>query len=96
MQTGQHNHDTQLEEIICEGHAILAGQEKPNISFVAKQLSETHHMCVPYDTLCHHFHGLTKPHRKAHGTQQFMSPEQEQVLVDWIKHLSPSGHPLSK
>jgi hypothetical protein len=61
-----------------------------HISAVARDLK------VPYDTLCCHFLGLHKHPREAHGEQQFLSPTQEQVLMDWIKHISMTGQPLSK
>ena len=32
----------------------------------------------------------------AHHNQQLLSLEKEKVLVDWINHLSSTGHPLSK
>jgi hypothetical protein len=96
MRVRGRNYDTKLETIIQEGCSILAGQEKPNVSAVARKLSETHCIRVPYDTLRRRFLGLSKNSKYAHGKQQLLSPEQEQVLVDWINHLSSSGHPLSK
>src|SRR5258706_8521757 len=91
-----HNYDAKLEGILQEGCNILAGQEKPNITAVTKQLSAAHGLHIPYDTLRRRFLKLCQSRRHAHGKQQLMSPAQETVLVDWIKHLSSLGHPISK
>jgi DDE superfamily endonuclease/Tc5 transposase DNA-binding domain len=86
-----HNaHDPKLEELFKKGCDILSKQDKPNISKVSKDLH------IPYDTLRHRFLGLSAAKTAGHGKQQLLSPEQEQVLVDWIGKLSAEGQPLSK
>ncbi|KZP26367.1 DDE-domain-containing protein, partial [Athelia psychrophila] len=51
---------------------------------------------VPYHTLRNRFLGKSKAPEDAHANQQFLSPEQERVLADWLQHLGDTGHPLDK
>ena len=53
-------HDPKLEEIIQEGCRILAAQDKPKYTEVARGLSECHSIPVPAQTLCNHFLGEQK------------------------------------
>ena len=80
----------QLETLIQEGCCLLSTLEKPKITSVARKLG------VPYHTLRNLFLGKHKSALNAHKSQQLLSPEQENVLVDWIIHFSRHGHPLSK
>ncbi|KAG2049015.1 hypothetical protein BDR06DRAFT_894488 [Suillus hirtellus] len=82
--------NAEREKKIQDVCAILLASSSPNIRTAAKEHN------VPYHTLRRHYLGLTQPCYKAHGHQQLLSPELEFVLVDWIKHLSSMGHPLSK
>ena len=54
------------------------------------------HYGVPESTLCDRFSGAHKPPSAAHEHQQVLSAQQEQVLVEWIKHLDAAGNPISK
>ncbi|KIK82445.1 hypothetical protein PAXRUDRAFT_153759 [Paxillus rubicundulus Ve08.2h10] len=81
------NEQEQKNQDVC---AILLAFNSPNICAAAKEHD------VSYHTLRWRFLGLTQPYNKAHAAQQILSPESESVLVDWIKHLSAIGHPLSK
>jgi hypothetical protein len=88
--------DPLVRSLLEEGCQILAGQEKPNIAQVAKQLSEKAGILVPYHTLRSRFQGRHHPYRDAHTSQQLLTPAQEEVLVEWITFLGSTGHPLSK
>ena len=46
--------------------------------------------------LCCHFLGQTKPPCEAHVSQQSLSPATENVLVQWVKYLDATGHPVDK
>jgi hypothetical protein len=92
-----HQDATKIEEIVQEGCRILhLTPGKPQYAEVARQLSKKHSITVSYFTLRNHYLGKSQPHRGAHEHQQSLSAEQENVLVDWIHHLSSSGHPLTK
>jgi hypothetical protein len=65
-------------------------QDKLNIAAVARSHS------ITYTTLRNRFRGHTKPRKAAHGCQQLVSPEQEAVLISWLKHLGVTGHPICK
>ncbi|KAJ3924919.1 MAG: hypothetical protein NXY57DRAFT_869494, partial [Lentinula lateritia] len=49
-----------------------------------------------YGTLQNYSQGSHQSPRKAHIEQQPLSPDQEQILVDWLVYLSETGHPISK
>lgn len=85
-----------IEDILQEGCRILAGQEQPQYTVVCRMLEAHHGVAVPYYTLRNRFLGKTVPHSKAHVQQQLLSPETENVLVDWIVFLSDTAHPLNK
>ncbi|KAI6109288.1 hypothetical protein EDD16DRAFT_1441585, partial [Pisolithus croceorrhizus] len=80
----------ELEKKIQDVCSILSSSDSPNFHAAAKEHN------VPYHTLWCQFLGLNQPSNKAHASQQLLSPESELALVDWIKHLSAMGHPLSK
>ncbi|KAJ7575292.1 hypothetical protein C8J56DRAFT_1119639, partial [Mycena floridula] len=88
--------DPKVEAIIQEGVKILLGQPEPNLTKVARELSERHGIRCPYGTLCRRFLNISKAPSAAHADQQLLSPIAEQVLVDWITFLSDTGHPVSK
>lgn len=54
-----------------------------------------HQFNVPRTTLWRRYHGLNQSRNLAHEHQQYLSHQQEQILVDWIKHLSNVGQPIS-
>jgi len=91
-----HHDDSKIEEIIQEGCRVLALQAKPQYADVARQLFEKHSILVSRYRLRNRFLGKTESRQASHETQQLLSFEQENVLVDWIKYLSSTGHPLSK
>ncbi|KAI6019271.1 hypothetical protein BKA83DRAFT_4004317, partial [Pisolithus microcarpus] len=82
--------DQEIEGKIRDVCSILSSSDCPNFRAAAKEHN------IPYHTLRRWFLGLNQPSNKAHASQQLLSPESELVLVDWIKHLSAMGHPLSK
>ena len=51
---------------------------------------------VPYTTLWSRFLNIHKPTQEAHASQQFLSPSQERLLIEWIEHLGLTGCPLCK
>lgn len=51
---------------------------------------------VAKSTLSDRVNGVTKPSRSAHTSQQLLSTEYEDVLVDWCLFLEKTGHPLNK
>ena len=51
---------------------------------------------VPYFTLCHCIMGLALPKKEAHINQQLLNKVEQTTLIDWIKYLALTGHPLNK
>ena len=51
---------------------------------------------VPYFTLHHHIMGLALPKKEAHINQQLLNKAEQTTLIDWIKYLALTGHPLNK
>ncbi len=63
---------------------------KPNISLVARELN------LPIGTLRNRFRGLTLPRKRAHASQQLISPEAEAAIIARIEHRAKTGHPFDK
>ncbi|KAL4075145.1 hypothetical protein V8B97DRAFT_1867420 [Scleroderma yunnanense] len=78
------------EEKIRHVCSLLSASDSPNICAAA-----TEHK-IPYHTLQRQYLGKSQSYHNAHTKQQILSPTKESVLVDWIKHLSSMGQPLSK
>jgi len=70
--------------------SLLSASDSPNIHAAAVEHE------IPYHTLRQRYLGTSQPYHKAHAHQQILLPAQESMLVDWIKHLSSMGQPLSK
>jgi hypothetical protein len=51
---------------------------------------------VPYFTLRRRILGLTLPKKEAHVNQQLLTKAEQATLIDWIKYLALTGHPLNK
>lgn len=68
----------------------------PNYSTVIAQILADTGIQIPYHTLRRRHLGQTKSRQKAHSSQQLLSPEAEQVLVDWITFYSMTANPLSR
>ncbi|KAG6807679.1 hypothetical protein H0H87_001110 [Tephrocybe sp. NHM501043] len=51
---------------------------------------------VPYHTLLRRVKGLTRPKSDAHKGQRLLSTEEEETLVDWLKYLALTGHPVTR
>jgi hypothetical protein len=51
---------------------------------------------VPYFTLRRRIMGLALPKKEAHTNQQLLTKAEQATLIDWIKHLALTGHPLNK
>jgi len=49
-----------------------------------------------YFTLRRRIKGTAVPKKEAHADQQLLSPAEESVLVDWMRYLALTGHPLNK
>ena len=50
---------------------------------------------IPVQTLRDRYSGKTKPRRQAHGSQQILSPEAEEVLVAWVQMWADTARPVS-
>jgi hypothetical protein len=50
---------------------------------------------IPVQTLRDRFSGKTKPRSQAHGSQQLLSPTEEEVLVLWVAHWTEKARPVS-
>lgn len=88
--------NARLESVIQEGCRLLAAHQPPRYSAVHQDLERRYGINVPYHTLRNRFLGKSKAPEDAHANQQFLSPEQERVLADWLQHLGDTGHPLDK
>jgi hypothetical protein len=84
------------EKLIQEACTQICAQAKPNILDVLRKIKARTGVALPYHTVRNRFQGKHVPPRQAHVSQQLLSPEAEEVLVDWITFLSDTGHPLSK
>ena len=72
----------------------------------ARQAYESHHYPsiratsiahdVPYFTLRRRIMGLALPKKEAHINQQLLNKAEQATLIDWIKYLALTGHPLNK
>lgn len=62
-----------------------------NVSAAAKAHGIEH----LYFTLRRRIQGTTLPKADAHGSQQLLSRAEEETLVDWMKYLALTGHPLN-
>ena len=51
---------------------------------------------VPYHTMHRRCLGKTAPKKEAHKGQLLLSPSQEETLVEWIKYLGATGHPVNR
>jgi hypothetical protein len=51
---------------------------------------------VPYHTMRRQFLGKAAPKKEAHKKQLLLSPSQEETLVEWIKYLGGTGHPVNR
>jgi hypothetical protein len=51
---------------------------------------------VPYFTLRRRIMRLTLPKKEAHVKQQLLTKAEQATLIDWIKYLALTGHPLNK
>lgn len=50
---------------------------------------------IPVQTLRDRSTGRTRPHRQAHGSQQKLLPESEEVLVGWLQLWADTARPTS-
>lgn len=75
---------------------LLRADPMPSYTKVIKDTQEHTGIILPYHTLRNRFQGKHVPPSKAHVSQQLLCPEAEEVLVEWIKYLSDTGHPLCK
>ena len=84
------------EEIILEGIELYCKQKKCNLHAVKRFLDEKHKTSICLNTICNHASGEHQNPRKAHESQQLLSPTQENILIDWIILLVETGHCISK
>ena len=83
----------QGRETVIEKALIHARSNAKNGTLSLKDIA--HQFNVTYTTLWRRYHGLDQSRNLAHEDQQYLSHQQEQVLVDWIKHLNSIGQPIS-
>ena len=50
---------------------------------------------IPIQTIFDRFYGKTKPRNLAHGSQQLLSPAEEEVLMLWVVHWTKKAQPVS-
>ena len=50
---------------------------------------------IPVQTLRDRLSGKSKPRNQAHGSQQLLSPAEEEVLVLWVVHWTEKARPVS-
>ncbi|KAK0231463.1 hypothetical protein IW262DRAFT_1344268 [Armillaria fumosa] len=80
----------ETEERLAEAEAALRQGECKTY----RQASERFN--VPYFTLRRRCRDEAAPKTKAHLAQLLLPPASEEILVDWIKFLSATGHPVNK
>ena len=92
--------EAKQEEIFKDGvglcHENVAECGKPNYTKAVSILNEKYNTNVDLGTLQNHFLGQTKSRREGHVDQQFLSPVQENILIEWIILLADSAHAISK
>jgi Tc5 transposase-like DNA-binding protein len=88
--------DSEKEMIIQEGVKLYWASQKPNFSAIKKSLDTKYKTSICLGTLWNRVIGTHQDPRTSHATQQLLSPIQEKVLIEWIIHLSDTGHCISK
>jgi hypothetical protein len=83
-----------VEELLHKGCCWLAHEKQNGIKINIKQTAVE--LGVPYTTLRACFLNIHKSRREGHMHQQFLMPSQEDVLIQWIKHLGSTGRPICK
>ncbi|KAK0481103.1 DDE superfamily endonuclease-domain-containing protein, partial [Armillaria luteobubalina] len=78
------------EERLAEAEAALRQGECKTYRQASEQFN------VPYFTLRRRCRDEAAPKTKAHLAQLLLPPASEEILVDWIKFLSATGHPVNK
>ncbi len=83
-----------VEELLHKGCCWLSDEKRNGINVNIKQTACE--LGVPYTTLHACFLNVHKSHHKGHTHQQFLTPSWQNVLIQWIKHLGSTGHPICK
>ena len=78
------------EEKLAKAKLAYESQEYPSINATAKAYN------VSISTLCYRIHELALPKKEAHINQQLLNKAKQETLVDWIKYMALTGHPLNK
>ena len=78
------------EEKMAEAKLAYESQEYPSINATAKAYD------VNYSTLRRCVQGLSLPKKEAHINQQLLTKAEQETLIDWIKYIALTGHPLNK
>lgn len=75
----------------------------PAFSRIAKHLNDAQNslplvkrVYITARTLSHRYYDLHQPAKKAHGSQQLLTPTQELVIISWLFHLALRGEPANK
>ena len=77
------------EEKLAEAKLAYESREYPSINATAKAYD------VNYSTLHCCVQGLTLPKKEAHINQQLLTKAEQETLIDWIKYIALTGHPLN-
>jgi hypothetical protein len=80
----------QDEEKLAEAKLAYETRIYPSISATAKAYD------LNYSTLRRRIQGLALPKKEAHINQQLLTKAEQETLIDWIKYLALTGHPLNK
>ncbi|SJL15554.1 uncharacterized protein ARMOST_19055 [Armillaria ostoyae] len=87
---GTHTVNPETEERLAEAEAALRRGECKTYRQASEQFN------VPYFTLQQRCRDEAAPKTKAHLNQLLLPLASEETLVDWIKFLSATGHPVNK
>ncbi|KAG6851809.1 hypothetical protein C0991_005845, partial [Blastosporella zonata] len=79
-----------------EEHIEKALKDLQDGVFTAVSRAASAHHGIDTSTLWRRYTKKTKPRNKAHISQMLLTPAQEEALVNWIKYLGVTGHPVSK
>ncbi|CDO71859.1 hypothetical protein BN946_scf184940.g6 [Trametes cinnabarina] len=78
------------EDTLAEACKTLEADPELTYAAAARQFS------IPETTLRARYKGIHTSRRSSHGSQQLLTPEEEDALCDWIEHLSLEGAPVDK
>jgi hypothetical protein len=84
--------DAKLQAALADLRQQAAQGKKPNVSAAAR----AHSIPCMCGTLRNRFLGKTLPAKQAHADQQYLSPQGEKALVEWLLHLGVTSQPACR